>query len=100
MKTMTSWEKCLYSAWLIVIPFLAQSMFVAVTRALRYLGPGYGNIGFVTPVLSAIVGFVFMTRLMSPSQRVLIALLYFPVMYVLLVFFSLGFIGYVYGDWP
>lgn len=100
MKTTNSWAKCLYAAWLIVIPFAAQAFFVIATRALdHYFGPGYGDIGFVTPVLSTIVGLVFVTRLMTPSQKVLIALIYFPVMYVLLTFLSLGFIGYVYDDW-
>ena len=99
MKTMTGWAKLLYFAWLIVIPFLAQVVFVTGTRALSNLGPGLGDIGFVTPALSAVVGFVFATRFLSGSQKILVGLLYFPVMYVLLMLFSLGFIGFTYGDW-
>ena len=96
---MNGWAKFVYSVWLTIIPFLAQAVFVTATRALSSWRPGFGDLGFVTPVLSALVGFVFLTRLMSRSQKALVGLLYFPVMYVLLMFFSLGFVGYIYDDW-
>ncbi len=93
------WRKLLYSVWLAVIPFLVQALLLTILRPLSNLGPDIGNIGFFAPLLSSIVGFVFVTRLMTGIQKIMVGFVYFPVMYLLLMFFSLGFIGRVYGDW-
>jgi hypothetical protein len=68
-------------------------------RALRELGPGYADLGIITPLLSAAIGFIFAARVMSRPQKVIVGLFYFPTMFVVLTLFSLGVIGYLYGDW-
>ena len=94
-----AWRKLLHYVWLIVIPFLVQALLLVSMRPLRHLGPDVGSIGVLTPLVSAAVGFIFVTRGMTGAQKILVGLPYFPVMCGLLFLFSLGLIGRFFGDW-
>jgi hypothetical protein len=88
-----------FVASLIVIPFATQAMFVAATRALTGAGFNVDNIGFATPLLSASIGLLFLLPLLTGLPKIMVALVYLPVMYVVLMLFSIGFVGRLYGDW-
>jgi hypothetical protein len=82
-----------------LVPFVLQAAFLVAIRSLMRAGYGVGDVGILTPLLSGMAGLLFVTPQRTRSQKLLVALVYLPVMYLLLMMFSMGFIGRFYGDW-
>jgi hypothetical protein len=83
----------------VAITLLIQAALVFATRQIAAVVTGGGDIAFVTPLVSAGGGFLLINRRLDTSQSMMFALLYFPVMYPVLMYFSLVVVGFAYGDW-
>jgi hypothetical protein len=89
-----------YIAAGVILPFLMQPIVITIIRLLlRNRSPftvaALDNISFVAVPL---IGFFFLTNRLRLSQRLLAALVYFPVMAVALFYESLVTVGLVFGE--
>jgi len=86
-------------AYALIVPFFVQGLLVVGIRTVEASVRGFGDVTFAAPLLSSAVGFSFIRRDLTREQMILIGFFYFVAMYPFLLYFSLLFVGNLYGDW-
>ncbi len=82
----------------LVVPFFVQGALLVIMQA---LGPALPDTtGFVAIMLSAGVGFACLKDKVRNVRAWVVALVYFPVMAAVLLYFSLSFGQRFYGEGP
>ncbi len=96
---MTKLTKAQSVAASLIVPFLVQAAIIVPAQKLNLWLSGILSIAnFAVFGISSGAGFVFIIRRFR-SSAIAIALVYFPAIIYLLVYFSLTLIGRVFGDW-
>jgi len=90
-----SWNRWARLSAIVLLPVFLQSTFVVSAELLQHAVPWYGN--FASQIASTCIGLLLLVRHFG-WRALIFAVVYGPLMFGGLVYFTLVFAGIVFGD--